>query len=158
MGFLPIAVAIFGFVLLWAVVNYNSLLTRRDQIRKMEEESKELEKRRHAILAALEKLLSQLSIIDPELSLQLQQIPTARSVKTKQLSTDVKLRLQQTVGLQNHAEVDTLLNRLEDTDFHLYYAQRKLQQSILVYNKLVNRMPSRIVATLSGFKSVSENR
>jgi hypothetical protein len=156
MGFLPIAVAIFGFVLLWAIVNYNSLLTRRDQIRNLEEESKLLTDHRRKIIVALESALSQLSIINPELSKKIHQFPTVRSVKTKELTSKVKLYLQQTSGVQNHTELDTLLASLEDTDFQLYYAWRKRQQSILLYNKLVKKMPSRIVATLSGFKSVAE--
>jgi hypothetical protein len=158
MGFLPIAVAIFGFVLLWAVVNYNSLLTRWDQIQNLEEETKLLTERRKKIIAAIETAFSQLSIIYPELLKKIQQFPTARSVKTKELSTEVKLHLQQTLGVQNHAEVDALLRSLEDIDFQLFYAQRKWQQSILLYNKLVKRMPSRIVATLSGFRPVAEIR
>lgn len=156
MGFLPIAVAIFGFVLLWAVVNYNSLLTRQEQIRKIGEERKELENRRYTVLSKLEVLLSRLSILDPALLAELRQFPTARSVKTKELTSKVKVHVLQHTGTVHHAEADNLLTSLEDIDFHLYYAQRKWQQSILVYNKLVTRMPSRIVATLSGFRTVPE--
>lgn len=156
MGYLPIAVAIFGFVLLWAVVIYNSLLARRDQLRKMEEESNELVKQRHSIISGLQKFFTSHSAEGAALLQQLQQPPTATATQTRNFKNQLRLHLKNTTNQLDDQQVDVLLTQMEDTDSRLYFLHRKQQQNRVAYNNLVTRMPSRIIAIFSGFKPITE--
>ncbi|MDO1445725.1 LemA family protein [Rhodocytophaga aerolata] len=158
MGMIPVVLAIAGFVLLWIIVNYNSLSTRRTNIAS-------LQVARDQLLASYVRMSKELSalllIYKKEMPVYLVELANdpSQKINASKLSSSIKqLTLQangHTPELQNNPDYQELLSSAELTATKLIKNQQRLETEIKAYNQQATRMPYRIVAQLFGFKRIN---
>lgn len=160
MGMLPIALAIIGFVFLWAIVNYNSLKQKSDTLNKAHEDLREIAMQRHSFLLLIIHELSQ------PLSAPLSAVVEGakkHSLHNEQASTIVFFEQQSTASAH--------IAKLEENSSQLLSAgasQKSLEDLFQMnarmiqmlkkhrlikkhYNELVLSIPTRFIAGISGF-------
>lgn len=160
MGFLPIILAILGFVFLWGIVNYQSLRMRKIQVKKCEDEVLQAAGHRDE---ALKKLLAQ----DDE-NAALQELSDFINRKLEASygagqSIAEKLKQEKVLGElvadvpppSGHAAYEEAYNTLQKS--HLRYRQsvNSYRKSIRDYNELIEKNPTRMLAGIAGFKSIT---
>lgn len=153
MGMIPILLALCGFVLLWAIVNYNSLLSKQSQIQALSSKIEILFNQRKENILGVKNLLAANQVEVSAYLDQLEYLPQNRSLQNEEMFKDQ--RQKHFATFQNHPDFIDLITILENTDREIFLSQRKLRQLSSDYNQHVNQMPSRIVALLFGFKPVS---
>lgn len=155
MGFVPILLALSGFVFLWAIVNYHSLSSLQKAIQTQQEERRQLQLAAGQLIDKLSILLKIYGISLPPFWAN---IATQSSVLEKErlLSEIEQLnRLSQgNTQLQNEPDFLRIKEDLHETIVKLFNIQQKLFASLRDYNNLSQSMPSRIVANVFGFKPV----
>jgi hypothetical protein len=156
MGALPIVLALSGFVLLWAIVNYNSFTDKRNAIRQMLSQREELLQIRTDILQQLTALLQQYAVIVPAYFNDLLNDPAKISQKSAMEAalTQLKTSAQVSPVLLTTDGFKNLKASLINNTNQLLELQNSLTALIHYYNKQTTSMPYRIVATLFGFKPV----
>ena len=153
MGMIPILLALCGFVLLWAIVNYNSLLSKQSQIQALSSKIEILFNQRKENILGVKNLLAANQVEVSAYLDQLEYLPQNRSLQNEEMFKDQRQKHFATI--QNHPDFIDLITILENTDREIFMSQRKLRQLSSDYNQQVNQMPSKIVALLFGFKPVS---
>ncbi len=158
MGMIPVVLAIAGFVLLWIIVNYNSLSARRTNIAS-------LQVARDQLLASYVRMSKELSalllIYKKEMPIYLVELANDpnQKINASKLSSSIKqLALQvngHTPELQNNPDYLELLTSTELTATKLIKNQQRLEAEIKAYNQQATKMPYRIVAQLFGFKTIN---
>lgn len=160
MGFLPIILAILGFVFLWGIVNYQSLRMRKIQVKKWEDEVLQAAGNRDE---TLKNLLAQ----DDE-NAALQELSDFINRKleassgTRQ-SIAEKLQQEKVLGElvadipppSGNTAYEEAYNKLQKS--HLRYRQsvNTYRKSIRDYNELIKKNPTRMLAGIMGFKPMA---
>jgi LemA protein len=155
MGMIPILLALCGFVMLWAIVNYNSLNSKKSQIQALTDNKEKIMSQRSESITGLKNLFIQHQIDASAYMEQLAYLPQNRSV-SKQAIFEQQGNIHFTTLLQ-HPDFISLITKLENEDKEVFIFQKKLQQLTSEYNQQVKEMPSHIVAVLFGFKQIPLN-
>ncbi len=157
MGYLPIVVAITGFVVLWAIVSRYSINNKRQEAEASASLVFKQAGIRHHLLTQLRQQTS---------------LPTAleRIAESTQLqretrnSTDLLLAAQRVnIALPAWPAIDTMPPSCQETCEQLQIAQRNLQQvykqfiiRLKQYNELTGKYPTLIVARMTGHYPVDK--
>jgi hypothetical protein len=157
MGMIPIALAIAGFVMLWVIVNYNSLATGRANIKSLQSAREQLLRVYIVDTKQLSALLLIYGIEVPKYLVSLANEPgqTIDNGKLNSALEHVKLQVGKQPELQNNPDYSNLMQQLEASTSGLIKNQQSLLRTVKAYNIQVARMPYRIVATLFGFKKAT---
>lgn len=157
MGMIPIALAIAGFVLLWSIVNYNSLSARRSSILSLQATRDQLISKYVYLIKELAALLKIYGLTTPAYLINLANDPGQR-LESTQLSRaleQIKLQSGSQPDLQDNHDYKDLLRQLEVNSTILVKNQQQLLLYIHDYNVQATQMPYRIIAQLFGFKEIS---
>jgi hypothetical protein len=156
MGALPIVLALSGFVLLWAIVNYNSFKDKSNAIQQMLGLRAELLRQRTDILKKLADLFRQYGASVPVYFNELLNDPARISAKPliESALSQLNTSAQMYPALLKADEFKVLKNSLVTNTNQLLKQQNSLTALINYYNKQTTSMPYRIVATVFGFKPV----
>jgi hypothetical protein len=157
MGMIPIALAIAGFVLLWIIVNYNSLAAGRANIVSLQSAREQLLRVYTVNTKQLSALLRIYGIDMPQYLVRLANEP-GQNIENGRLNMaleQVKLQVGKQPELQDNPDYSDLMQQLEANISGLIKNQQSLLRAMKVYNTQVARMPYRIVATLFGFKKAT---
>jgi hypothetical protein len=157
MGMIPVVLAIAGFVLLWMIVNYNSLSAKRKNIGLLQESR---EQALHSYVSLTKQLSALLWIHGIEVPLYLvnlanepgQKIEGARFSRSLE---QIKVQARTQPGLQGNPDYSDLIHQIEVTARRLLKNQQLLLAEIRAYNGQATQMPYRIVARLFGFRKVN---
>ncbi len=158
MGMLPIALAIVGFVFLWAIVNYNSLKQKHDALNKVHYDLREIARQRHTFLllvvSALQKPLPEAVIptLDALRGYLSESEKTAISINQEISVSEHISSLQEksTILQAGGAKGQSLEDLFQENDRML----QKIRQYRIIkkhYNELVVSIPTRFIAGISGF-------
>jgi len=157
MGFLPIIVAILGFILLWGIVNFYSIRQRRSEAKAAG----------RAVFAAAEqrnllvKELASQRFRDDNLAQLLQYISKQLDDhQPDQISLKDKLKIEQKVSelirdippMEGHAQHQSTYQDLRTADHTYKRAASVSRLRSAEYNELLSKNPSKLLARLSGFK------
>jgi len=157
MGFLPIIVAVAGFIFLWGIVNYHSLKSRKKEV----EDAAELV---HRYAALRQNIIIQLSNIegrDVSLSALLQRMvqsfhPVDKNTTTATNIVDSGHQLSQQIDelpdqLGKHKIYRSSIEQLQKADFAYRMAANRFSLKSQQYLNLITKPPSKFVAKLFGF-------
>lgn len=160
MGYLPIVVALLGFIFLWAVVNYNSLKSKRELLNQKSEEIFKYAALRNATMRQLAKAVGE---THQNLESLFNQATNKLNDNTiKEISPTEKIKLEHATSLAFTAlptDIDdekylTLYKQLEIADDFYRKSVSSFIFRLNDYNQMVKSMPSKIVATAMHFKPV----
>jgi hypothetical protein len=157
MGMIPIALAIAGFVLLWIIVNYNSLAAGRASIVSLQSAREQLLRVYTVNTKQLSALLRIYGLDLPQYMVSLANEP-GQTIETGRLNTalnQVKQQVSKQPELQDNPDYSDLMRQVEANVSGLIKNQQSLLRAVKVYNTQVARMPYRIVAILFGFKKAT---
>jgi hypothetical protein len=158
MGMIPVALAIAGFVLLWTIVNYNSLAARRKNIVSLQEARKQLSDAYVSLSKQLSALLLIYKLNMPAYLVELANDPN-RKIDAPKLSESINwLTLQagsHNPELQSNPDYQESLTAMELIVTKLIKNQQQWLAEVKAYNRQATRMPYRMVAQLFGFKPVN---
>ena len=153
MGMIPILLALSGFILLWAILNYNNLLSRQSLIQELIHRNDVFYNQRKEIILDINNLFTRHKVNGEAFLAQLEYLPQNRSITNEStVQTQGQIHLS---ALQQHPDFISLLASLGNTDREIAITQNKLRQLTSAYNSQVSKMPSRLVATLFGFKPMN---
>ncbi|WKN43255.1 hypothetical protein [Tunicatimonas pelagia] len=157
MGFLPIILAIVGFLFLWGIVNYHSLKTRKKEV----EEAAELVFRYAALRQNIIIQLSNIEGNDDSLSTLLHRIVQSFHPIDKNTTTATEIvasgqQLSQQVDelpdqLGKHKVYRSSIEQLQKADLAYRIAANRYSLKLEQYLGLVTKPPSKFVAALFGF-------
>jgi hypothetical protein len=161
MGYLPIILALLGFLFLWTIVNYQSIRIRKNEVTQAIDE---IFKKAATRNQALKDLSAQVTEEDAALEI----IEFFRRKLDEQ--TDKKLSLAEKLEYEMH--FDKLMDDIPPPSGHTAY-EEAYQQLVKVhnqyrqtvanyrkrvreYNELISKNPSRLVAGLTGFSPIQK--
>ena len=161
MGYLPIILAILGFVFLWGIVNYHSIKTRKREVN----DAAELVYRYAALR---QNIIIQLANIESEddslraLLLRVRKaiLPTEKEKRPvndllhteKKLSQHIDELPDQLGKLKNYR---SSIEQLQKADLAYRVAANRYSLKLEQYNDLVTKAPSKFLASIMGFKKVA---
>lgn len=162
MGYLPIILALLGFIFLWGIVNYYSIKTRHQEIDSASELAFRYASLRQNILLQLTNIPSE----DSSLHHLLQRVrKSIRPYDKDSTSPFVLLASEKNTSRQIDVLSDQLgsqkiyrtsIQQLQKADMAYRVASNRFSIKVKQYNELVTRPPSNLVAFLTGFKKVKE--
>jgi len=151
MGFIPIVLVFVLAIMLWAILNYNSFVSKKSAAIALSESLKQLDNERSNKLNEIKNLLDIFSM-NPPLILNQNRFKIEMGIddlEFEKVKTDLKNEDQK--GFERY---ETLLAELEANNETYYKTERKYLAAILDYNKQVKERPSSWVADIFGFKAM----
>jgi hypothetical protein len=154
MGMIPIALALAGFVLLWVIVNYNSLATGRANIASLQSAREQLLRTYISLAGQLSALLRIYGVDTPSYLVNLANEPGQKidSMNLRKSLEQVVVQVRNRADLSDNPDYSGLMQQMEITTGQLLKNQQSLLSAIKGYNGQVTHMPYRIVAQLFGFR------
>ncbi len=151
MGFIPIVLVFVLAIMLWAILNYNSFVSKKSAAITLSESLKQLNDERSNKLNEIKNLLDIFSINPPLILNQnrFKNEPGIDDLEFEKVKTDLKNEDQK--GFEKY---DALLTELEVNNETYYKTERKYLAAVLDYNKQVKERPSSWVADVFGFKAI----
>jgi hypothetical protein len=161
MGYLPIILALLGFTFLWVIVNYNSIKAKKAEIEQAAEQVFKYASLRNTILKRMANI--------PHEDSTLQQIVTQVSEKLNEetpehLSTEEKISAEK---VTTEAVTSIPAGYVKDSPYSEAYKQLQVAQNLYQkaastyfrrrkeYHELIQKYPSKLIASISGFKPIS---
>jgi hypothetical protein len=156
MGFLPIALTLLGFIFLWGIVNYYSIRQRKQEAHEAAEDLFQKADVRRKVLLNL--MQSHTSALQDEKNAAL--ISASRISGDQATGTEDKIRQETELS----ESIRRLLPEIDDQqaavalqschkDFQRALGRYKLRTQ--EYHELISKYPSKIIARLSGYSSLS---
>ncbi len=158
MGMIPVMLAIAGFVLLWMIVNYNSLSARRSNIVSLQEGREQLLNSYMNLFKQLSALLLRYKIHMPVYLISFANEPSKKIDNTRIIEAFKELKLHisnHSAHVQSTPDYRQLIEPMELTAMKLLKNRQQLLAEVKAYNQQASRMPYRIVAQLFGFKKIN---
>lgn len=158
MGMIPVMLAIAGFVLLWMIVNYNSLSARRSNIVSLQEAREQLLNSYINLSKQLSALLLRYRINIPVYLISFANEPSKKIDNTRFDEAFKELKLlvsNHSADVQSTPDYQQLIEPMELTAMKLLKNRQQLLAEVKAYNQHASRMPYRIVAQLFGFKKIN---
>jgi hypothetical protein len=153
MGFVPIFLALGGFIFLWAIVNYNTLKRQFVRMQELGLQVKKLKENIHTEVKQLE------TCCIPEFEAKLEHI--LEHVKSDADAGRLELYLNEFNKSYDEAYKDegTAIQEVIRKDLskdvrHLVSVKKEYLASVKSYNKIVTEKPSSFIAMAFGFKKV----
>lgn len=158
MGAIPIVLALSGFVLLWAIVNYNNFSDKRNTIQQMLDQQVSLLRVRTDVLIEMAALFQTYGASLPVHLAELLNNPRIPSSKSLMEEALVQANAIANVhpALKAGNDFKNLKVNLVNNTNQLLKLQSSLTALVTGYNKQATSMPYRIIATIFGFKPVRE--
>ncbi|MEQ9440567.1 MAG: hypothetical protein RIG62_16055 [Cyclobacteriaceae bacterium] len=160
MGYLPIILAILGFVFLWGIVNYNAMKTRKAEA----SQAADLVYRYAALRQNIIIQLANIQSGDTSLFTLMQRIKeSVRPISRENNSPIDVLSSEQKLSRHIDGLPDQLateksyrnsVQQLQKADMEYRIAANRFALKVRQYNELVTKSPSRLVAGLVGFKKM----
>jgi hypothetical protein len=161
MGYLPIILAILGFIFLWSIVNYHSLKARKREL----DDASELVYRYASLRQNIIIQLANIKSEDGSLQALLHRIKAAIRPIEKEENTVSELLLGEKELSQHIDELPDQLGKLKNyrssieqlqkADLAYRIAANRYSLKLEQYNSLVTKAPSKFIAKLTGFKKDS---
>ena len=151
MGFIPIILVFVLAIMLWAILNYNSFISKKSAANTLSVTLKQLDDERSNKLIEIKNLLDIFSI-NPPLIFDQNRIKNELGIddlEFEKVKTDLKNEDQK--GYEKYV---SLLTELESNNEIYYKTERKHLAAVLDYNKQVRELPSSWVADIFGFKAI----
>lgn len=155
MGMLPIGLALTGFVLLWALVNYSTFANQRAAVGQLLGTQKELLQVRGQTLSQLAVLLQMHQIALPPYLLRLANDSSRLGEFAPVNDAMEQVREQsQSTPLPDNPDYTKTTQTLKKATERLFATHRQLRVTVADYNRRTRSMPSRIIASVFGFKKI----
>jgi hypothetical protein len=157
MGMIPIALAIAGFVLLWMIVNYQSLSAKRTTIASLQLARENLLRLYVTDIKQLSAMLRIYGLDTPAYLINLAN-EKGQKIDRSMLSASlqqVELQVRNRPEVLENPDFTDLMRQTDVTIKQLLKNQQALLSEIKGYNGQATQMPYRIVAQLFGFKRIS---
>ncbi|MDF9798026.1 hypothetical protein OKW21_003289 [Catalinimonas alkaloidigena] len=161
MGYLPIILALLGFVFLWAIVNYNSIKVKKVEVELASRQVFQFASLRNTIIKRMANIVHEddtLQKIVGQVREQLNELTTDTNSTQEKIEAEKKV----TQSVNDIPEGYVKNSAYSEAYHQLQLAQNNYQKAASVYHKrlkeyheLLNRYPSKMVAKVSGFKPVS---
>lgn len=161
MGGLPIILALGGFIFLWAIVNYQTLRRIAIHIQETEKQWLALYIQKHHLAQTFLELLESESLGDAKLRQSFLDLPIEPSGQALPLAEQALHSWLQQAMSRVHAR-DSLLKsaaylqlkeQLAALQQQNLSCKKQLKAATLDFNELVERVPSRWVARMFGFRA-----
>ena len=162
MGYIPIIVALLGFILLWGLVNYNSIKAKKIALDQKAQDVYKFSILRNATLRQLAKIASQdttlthlfheaVGKLDDRNS---EEVDVHKKIQQEHKVTELIAEIPLIGEDENYKKMFKQLQIADD-----YYRKASSAYSFRLkdYNALVTRNPSKIVASLMRFKPVKSD-
>lgn len=159
MGYIPIIVALLGFLVLWGLVNYNSLKAKRIALEQKAQDVYKFSVLRNATLRQLAKIASK----DVTLTHLFQEVvDKLDDRKPNEVEVHEKMHQEHKVTeliagiplIEEDENYQKMFKQLQIADDYYRKAASAYNYRLKDYNALVTRNPSKIVASLMRFKPV----
>jgi len=165
-GILPVALAMGSFLFLIFLLSYHTLQKSKREVDKCKLDYIEAGRVRYGIAHNLVNILQEkgdylpqhdkmLSLGSTLMSTQVSFEETARANQAVQKEIDL---LQATIAnifdMQQDTQVQNLLQDLKNHEKEYQIAYKKYAYNLKYYNNFVSKMPSKIVAKMTGFKKM----
>lgn len=162
MGFLPIIVAILGFLLLWGIVNYYSIRQRKNEVETAAVQVFEAAERRnqHIMKMADQKLADENQArLFQFISGQLDEHHHGQIPVEKKLAAEKKVSefMMDIPPHEHEAEYQRSYQQLLESDKAYKRAASLYRLRSSEYNELIGKNPSKMLARLSGYKPISSS-
>ena len=161
MGYLPIILALLGFIFLWGIVNHHSIKTRKAELAQAADLVYRYAALRQNIILQIANIKSE----DTSLYTLMQRIKSAVTPITRdEASPEDVLASEERLTKHINELPDQLatqksyrnsVKQLQKADMEYRIAANRYQLKVQQYNDLVGKSPSKFVALLTGFKKVS---
>jgi len=161
MGYLPIILAILGFIFLWGIVNYHSIKNRKREVA----DASELVFRYAALRQNIIIQLANIEADDDSLRPLLLRIREAIVPLEKEKSTASELLIAEKELTQHIDELPDQLGKLKNyrssieqlqkADLAYRIAANRYSLKLEQYNSLVTKAPSKFLAAITGFKPLA---
>jgi hypothetical protein len=160
MGFLPIILAILGFLFLWAIVNYQSLRIRKNEVDHAADEVFQQAGYRNQILKSLP------SSDNDEVGLK-----EIFALIKRKLDEHQRTEMSVEDKIRHEKQIDELMTDIPPPDGHAEYEESYLalqkshqdyqravvsyRRRLREYNELIQKNPTKMLAKLSGFRPIA---
>ncbi len=156
MGYLPIILALLGFIFLWGIVNLNSIKSKRKEAEAAARLVFQYAAFRNTLLRQMQQAVPQEDVFHPILA-KIQ--PLLNEQTKEELSTQQKIELESKVTEQiTHLpapENEPLIyQQLQKANNNYRQAVTLYTVRLKEYNELVTRYPSKIVARMMGMQKI----
>ncbi len=160
MGYLPIIVALAGFIFLWGIVNFNSLKRKKKEA----EEAASLLFKYAALRNTILRQMNQITEVDPTIHTIVEQIQSQLNDQTREeISVQEKTEKETEItsliekiptAFVGEGSYDNTYRQLLVADNHYRKAATLYRIRLHQYNELVTRNPSKQIAKLTGFRPI----
>ncbi|WKN31472.1 hypothetical protein PZB74_21210 [Porifericola rhodea] len=164
MGYLPIILALLGFIFLWAIVNYNSIKLKKAEA----EQASKLVFQQAALRSTIIKRMANISHEDATLLQTVQRVKNSlNDYEEGQISTVEKIEAEKKVNASiNDIPQDYIKDSPYSEAYHqLQIAHNNYQRVAAVYlskvknyEELLHRYPSKLIASAGGFKPLNQEQ
>lgn len=153
MGFVPIFLALAGFVFLWAVVNYNALKNQRASVQRLGDQVNKLKDDIQTEVKQLESCC--MPEFENKLEHILQQIKKDADNAAIQIEFDNFNKSYEAAYKDEGTAIQEVIRKDLTKDLQqLLSVKKEFMAAVKSYNKIVEQMPTALLARLFGFKKV----
>lgn len=163
MGYLPIIVAILGFMFLWGIVNYHSLKNRKKELT----DAADLVFRYAALRQNIIIQLANIDAEDPSLRTLLNRVKESIKPFSKEYDSAADVVANEQTLSQHIDELPDQLGvlktyrssieQLQKADLAFRVAANRYLLKLDQYHNLVTKAPSKFIAALTGFKKITSD-
>lgn len=160
MGYIPIILAILGFILLWGIVNFNSIKHKKKEA----EEAASLLFKYAALRNTILRQMNQVVDEDTTIHTLIEQVQPHLNDQTQQdIAVQRKIALEKEVSERiasippvavDNLNYQNTYKQLQVADNHYRKAATLYQIRLKQYNDLVVKNPTRLLANVLGFKPI----
>ncbi|MEK6477041.1 hypothetical protein WJR50_05885 [Catalinimonas sp. 4WD22] len=160
MGYLPIILALLGFIFLWAIVNYNSIKIKKAEVEQASKQVFQYASLRNTIIKRMANIVHEDNTLQKIVAKVCDQL---NELSIEAASTEDKIQAEKKVtqAVKDIPEGYVKNSPYSEAYHQLQLAQNNYQKAASVYHKrlqeyheLINKYPSKMVAKASGFKHV----
>ena len=161
MGYLPIILALLGFLFLWTIVNYQSIRISKNEVSQaIDDIFKKAAARNQALKDLSQKATEEdasseiLAFIRRKLDEQTdERLPLAKKLEKE-------MHLDELMGdippPSEHTAYEEAYQRLEKVHKQYRQSVASYRKRVRDYNELISKNPSRLVASLAGFSPIKK--
>lgn len=160
MGYLPIILALLGFIFLWAIVNYNSIKIKKAEVEQASRQVFQHASLRNTIIKRMANIIHEdntLQKIVGQVRDQLNEL----SLDTASTEDKIQAEKKVTQAVKDIPEGYVKNSSYSEAYHQLQLAQNNYQKAASIYHKrlqeyheLIGKYPSKMIAKASGFKHV----
>lgn len=160
MGYLPIILALLGFIFLWAIVNYNSIKLKKGEVEQASQQVFQFARLRNTIIKRMANIVHEDESLQKIVSRVREQL---NELSAESSSTEEKMQAEYKVSqaVKDIPQGYVKTSAYSDAYHQLQTAQNNYQKAASIYQRrrreyheLISKQPSKIVARIGGFKAI----